>query len=87
MRSLVLSWVGGANNEDSREYPQRNVSLTEFHQLIKRQKPKKSGAGLNNLDLERQENKTSKTKEALKVNFRIGTVSAEDTSGIRKKFS
>lgn len=87
MRSLVLSCVGCANNEDSREDSQRNVSITEFQQLIKRQQPKKFGPGMSNLDLEWHENKTSKTKEHLKVNCRIGTVSVKDTSGIRKKIS
>ena len=47
-----------------REYQHHKISPAD-----KRQRPEMFGAGLSNVDLEWQKNKTNKTKEDLKVNY------------------
>ena len=87
MKSLLLSQVDVANNEDSRWDSQRNVSITKCHQLIKRKSQKCLEQDWVMGIWNGRRIKLTKPEKIWRLTIIIGTVGENDTSGIRKKFN
>lgn len=81
----LLSGVGGRNSEGSRGDFQRNISLTEFHQPIKRNSQKCLEQDRVMWIWNGRRIKLANPRKSRRSTIIIGTVGENDTSGIRKK--